>query len=211
MRSSADTENGIRPTSRMKIATTRGFTLVELLVVIAIIGILVALLLPAVQAAREAARRTQCQNKMKQQGLALHNYLSARTTFPPGCTHPYVNGCGGGGIDGGGAPWTVWILPYMENDALFKQFVLTETFTSSSNLPGSTTNHATWLLGNVDYQCPSYPSSDSSVNFCNYFGVQGGGPVALATCTTVSQQRVYFDNGVLFHNSKIRVRILPMA
>src|SRR5690606_38053277 len=92
------------------------FTLVELLVVIAIIGVLVSLLLPAVQAAREAARRTQCSNNMKQLGLALHNYHDTHGRFPPQA------------IYGPGAPpytlpyhhtWMVMILPFIEQQPLY--------------------------------------------------------------------------------------------
>src|SRR5262245_38884471 len=69
---------------RREAITCHGFTIVELLVVIAIIGVLVALLMPAIQSAREAARRTQCLNNLKQLGIALHNYASAEKHFPPG-------------------------------------------------------------------------------------------------------------------------------
>ena len=87
----------------------RAFTLVELLVVIAIIGILIALLLPAVQAAREAARRTQCANNLKQIGLAVHNYHDVRKALPP------VRIAGGTGW----ATFFVMILPYMEQDQIY--------------------------------------------------------------------------------------------
>jgi len=92
----------------------RGFTLVELLVVIAIIGILVALLLPAIQAAREAARRTECNNNLKQWGVALHNYHDVIKRFPPGAVFY------GGTNDRGSLH--VRLLPYMEQMALYEQF-----------------------------------------------------------------------------------------
>jgi len=104
------------PTCRLSAGRVRttGFTLVELLVVIAIIGILVSLLLPAVQAAREAARRMQCSNKLKQIGLALHNYHDTYLSFPPGNMDYGVPQSQEWG-------WAVFLLPYMEHGPLHGQ------------------------------------------------------------------------------------------
>ncbi len=128
------------------------FTLIELLVVIAIIAVLIALLLPAVQSAREAARRAQCTNNLKQIGLALHNYESSNTAFPPGgeSTNFNVTPAASQFVDGG---WSTLarILPYMEAGTAFNalNFNLAEyNDATGQNFTGATQVVAVFL-------CPS--------------------------------------------------------
>ena len=125
----------------------RGFTLVELLVVIAIIGILVALLLPAVQAAREAARRMQCSNNLKQISLAVHNYTDTYSSrLPIGCWH----GCMG--------TWLVGIMPYIEQKSLYDQYVdfgAVEKFMTGGARYGHARNRPVTTTQIAAYTCPS--------------------------------------------------------
>ncbi|QDU61719.1 hypothetical protein Pan216_25810 [Planctomycetes bacterium Pan216] len=118
----------------------RAFTLVELLVVIAIIGVLVALLLPAVQQAREAARRSQCLGNLKQFGAALHNYLDAHGVFPPGYIYRGNNNPGWG--------WGVMLLPHLDQSSLYDRLNV-----SSEILPASPTPDTTLTL--AIFNCPS--------------------------------------------------------
>jgi prepilin-type N-terminal cleavage/methylation domain-containing protein len=128
-----------------------GFTLVELLVVIAIIGILVAMLLPAVQAAREAARRSHCRNNLKQIGLALLNYESAQSSFPPG---GLWSGTGSYGFS-----WIVRILPYLEESSIYQKLDWTGANYGGALgwLGANATNAQT--LGSVQFPVLYCPSS----------------------------------------------------
>jgi prepilin-type N-terminal cleavage/methylation domain-containing protein len=125
------------------------FTLVELLVVIAIIGVLVALLLPAVQAAREAARRMKCQNNLKQVSLAWHNYHDTHGQLPPGCLS--VNGFS----------WTVFVLPFIEQKNLYEKF----DFSAGSYITPSQTNRNEHAINKMAfYLCPSSPAEKMMTN-----------------------------------------------
>lgn len=184
------------------------FTLVELLVVIAIIGVLIALLLPAVQAAREAARRTQCSNKLKQLGLALHNYHDTHGVFPPGSIVS-SNACPLPGSARRGAPWSVLILPFLEESGRCEEFDFTRTFAANGG-EGSDFNRPFQEKPNSKFQCPSDVNAKSSEPNSNYRGVQGGGPESQASCATgaASYRRLFYDNGILYLNSEEGIRTI---
>jgi len=203
------------------------FTLIELLVVIAIIAVLIGLLVPAVQKVREAANRTQCQNNLKQIGLAIQNYHGAHNAFPPGTN----NHCF--------ASWAVYILPYLEQQSMYDRLDLNTRFYD-------VTNPAPGPLPNVDalkdfapsvYTCPSSPLPKlicpedlNSINWGkrilagNYVAIMGAcnGPNSAtepgsgltssrvvdrrpAASIQYNQGGILATNGVIFHMSKTRV------
>ncbi len=139
------------------------FTLVELLVVIAIIGILVSLLLPAVQAAREAARRMQCANNFKQVALALHNYHTAHRTFPAG-SQVNANSCSPtAGNSRRGFNWGTAILPFLEQNSVYDKMDATKATHEAPN----------WTIDAVGavipaYICPSDPWGKKRVNVTSF-------------------------------------------
>jgi len=173
-----------------------GFTLIELLVVIAIIAVLMGLLVPAVQKVREAASRMQCQNNLRQIGLALHNYHGAMQQLPPG----YVSGLAADGTETGpGWGWGTHILPYLEQDNLFRQVNLAVGIDQPA--------HAAVRVQPLKlFRCPS--SRDNLPTF-----LTTGNPVEVAAANYVAnfgnnheaiEDNPSLGNGVFYRNSKTR-------
>jgi prepilin-type N-terminal cleavage/methylation domain-containing protein len=172
--------------SEFAVRTTRGrsaFTLVELLVVIAIIAVLIGLLLPAVQSAREAARRSSCSNNLRQLGLAVHSFAAARKVLPP--THS------------GGAPpverygtWFVVILPFIEQQSLYDAFDLSQPWTAGPNPAAAMSGGAVAI-----FQCPSRRSGRQVSDGAPQAG--GTGDYAVSSVATANYQHQHQDPSVL--------------
>jgi prepilin-type N-terminal cleavage/methylation domain-containing protein len=196
-------------------ALQHGFTLVELLVVVTIIGILIALLLPAVQAAREAARRMQCTNNLKQIGLGLHMHHEAKGHFPPGhFWNKAGSGWSGDGTSGGTeATWITFLLAYVEQKGLEEQADWNLPFGCAAETSGwnRTVTSASIPL----FQCPSTdavaPVFNKSFARGNYAANNGIGPMREGTYLDVPSKRhpgkeSYYSNsdlGVFYVNSNL--------
>jgi len=203
-----------------------GFTLVELLVVIAIIGVLVALLLPAIQASRESGRRLTCSNSLKQLALAVSNYESASGKLPPGglsLIDDYsgvwpsgtclATGNQSANAMQGMAPWTVLILPFLDDMSRYSKYDLKGTFAAQSNGTlggdvsnnGNTKNRSAQFKPNQQYMCPSDPNNWGIKPNCNYLAVMGSVAGTNYGCSSTGQKRYFFYNGIFAINRQLKM------
>lgn len=181
-----------------------GFTLIELLVVISIIAILIALLLPAVQQAREAARRATCKNKLKQIGLALHNYNESFGVFPPCEVHHLAHNAWGNHIGN----WYFMIMPQMEMGNTYK------TINFESRMDNPAVNRAAIMRKYEAFLCPSNPIQDhifhGRSHIIHYHSMVGSDSSPAGG--NMEHHRYWYApselnrRGILTHNSKTKFR-----
>ncbi len=185
----------------------KAFTLIELLVVIAIIGVLIALLLPAVQAAREAARRAQCTNNLKQMGIALHNYHDTVGAFPPGLISVPASD---GANSGPGWGWGAMLLPTMEQSVVYHSINVNLPIESGANSTARLTKINTFACPSDAYFEPQFTVVDESTSstalgapICDvassdYVGCFGTGDVS-------DYPGRDFGNGLFFRNHSVKI------
>ena len=183
-----------------------GFTLIELLVVISIIGVLVSLLLPAVQAAREAARRAQCTNNLKQIGIGLHTYHDQHNTFPPGYVSAFTpandNPFTAQNDTGSGWAWGTMILPQLEQSPLFNAINFNLSIHYHENDTASVTKVSNYLcpsdntLALVPLRNQANTATVDTAAGGNYVGMYGVGEVGAAPGR---------GTGIFFRNSRVGI------
>lgn len=181
-----------KPGVRCATRARSGFTLIELLVVIAIIAVLVALLLPAVQQAREAARRTQCKNNLLQLGLAIHNYEMAYEVLPPGVVNP--TGPVKNEEKGYHVGWEVQLLPYIDQGATFKAFDFKVGVYDVNNERTRSLSLPTFICPSDSHQRTTTTGSGKQAGVSNYAGCHNDIEAPITTDNT----------GVFYLNSSTR-------